>query len=252
MAGSIASAEGIWLIRLGKDFRHDFTPIPLFTDNQSLIAFTKSDTNSVRMKYIDTLSLYTWTSKCQCYQTQLRPYGQQSHWYSYKTPLSSQTHQSPCYTWSSSCLKGCVMKQSWYITHMSLLHQPFVLPRSSSCHSPHHLYARPNQGLSLIHIWPFTSNTARTWNPYPLSGRRVIKVIFSHLVTISCPLISHLTHPHFTFDPSLFHIEPMLFFIFHLPFIPTLLYHPDPLCVHSDSSDHQYTIRTAIFCSYIF
>ena len=59
MAGSIASAEGIWLIRLGKDFRHDFTPIPLFTDNQSLIAFTKSDTNSVRMKYIDTLSLYT-------------------------------------------------------------------------------------------------------------------------------------------------------------------------------------------------
>ena len=29
MAGSITSAEGIWLIRLGKDFRHDLTPIPL-------------------------------------------------------------------------------------------------------------------------------------------------------------------------------------------------------------------------------
>ena len=75
---------------------------------------------------------------------------------------------------------------------------------------------------------------------------------FSHLVTISCPLISHLTHPRFTFNPSPFHIEPMLFFTFHLPFIPTLSYHPNPLCIHSDSSDHQYIIRTTIFCSYIF
>ena len=50
VAGSITSAEGIWLIRLGKDFRHNFTPIPLFTDSQSLIAFTKSDANSARTK----------------------------------------------------------------------------------------------------------------------------------------------------------------------------------------------------------
>ena len=54
VAGSIASAEGIWLIRLGRDFRHDFTPIPLFTDNQSFIAFTRSDANNVRTKHIDT------------------------------------------------------------------------------------------------------------------------------------------------------------------------------------------------------
>ena len=54
VAGSIATAEGIWLIRLGKDFRHDFTPIPVFTDNQSFIAFTKNDVNSTRTKHIDT------------------------------------------------------------------------------------------------------------------------------------------------------------------------------------------------------
>ena len=33
VAGSMASVEGIWLIRLGKDFQYHFTPIPLFTDN---------------------------------------------------------------------------------------------------------------------------------------------------------------------------------------------------------------------------
>ena len=145
-----------------------------------------------------------------------------------------------------------VMKQSRYVTHMSLLHQPFILPHLSPCYGPHHPCAHPNQGPSLIRIWPFTSNTARTWNPYPLSGGRVIKVISSYLVTISCPLVSHLTHPHFTFDPSPFHIEPTLFFAFHLPFIPTLSYHPDHLCVYSNSSDRRHTIRTAMFCSYTF
>ena len=32
VAGSFTSAKGIWLIRLGKDFRQDFSPIPIFTD----------------------------------------------------------------------------------------------------------------------------------------------------------------------------------------------------------------------------
>ena len=59
VAGSIASAEGIWLIRLGKDFEHDFTPIPMFTDNQSFIAFTKNDINNARTKHIDTHYHYT-------------------------------------------------------------------------------------------------------------------------------------------------------------------------------------------------
>jgi hypothetical protein len=54
VAGSIATAEGIWIIRLGKDFRHDFVPIPMFTDNQSFIAFTKSDVSNARTKHIDT------------------------------------------------------------------------------------------------------------------------------------------------------------------------------------------------------
>ena len=62
----------------------------------------------------------------------------------------------------------------------------------------------------------------------------------------------HLLPPRFTSDPSPFHIEPTLLLTFHFPFIPTLLYHPDSLCIHSDSSYHRHTIRTIIFCSYTF
>ena len=54
IVGFIASIESIWLIRLGKDFKHDFTPIPMFTDNQSFITFTKNDINDMRTKHIDT------------------------------------------------------------------------------------------------------------------------------------------------------------------------------------------------------
>jgi hypothetical protein len=59
VAGSFATAEGIWLIRLGKDFQHDFTPIPVFTDNQSSIAFSNDSVNSSRTKHIDIHYHYT-------------------------------------------------------------------------------------------------------------------------------------------------------------------------------------------------
>ena len=59
VAGSIASAEGIWLIRLGKDFCQNFTPVPLFTDNQSFIAFSNNEVNNNRTKHIDTHFHYT-------------------------------------------------------------------------------------------------------------------------------------------------------------------------------------------------
>ena len=59
VAESITSAEGIWLIRLGKDFRHDFIPIPVFTDNQSFISFSTNDTMSTRTKHVDTHYHYT-------------------------------------------------------------------------------------------------------------------------------------------------------------------------------------------------
>jgi hypothetical protein len=59
VAGSIASAEGIWLIRLGKDFKHEFSPIPLFTDNQSFIMFSNNDVSNNRTKHIDTHYHYT-------------------------------------------------------------------------------------------------------------------------------------------------------------------------------------------------
>ena len=54
IVGSIASAEDIWLIRLGRDFKHNLTPIPMFTDNQSFIAFMKNDINNTRTKHINT------------------------------------------------------------------------------------------------------------------------------------------------------------------------------------------------------
>ena len=59
IVGSIASAEGIWLIRLRKDFKHDFTPIPMFTNNQSFITLTKNDIDNARTKNIDTHYHYT-------------------------------------------------------------------------------------------------------------------------------------------------------------------------------------------------
>ena len=59
VAGSFAMTEGIWLIQLGKDFRHVFTPIPLFTDNQSFILFLKNDIRNSRTKHIDTHYHYT-------------------------------------------------------------------------------------------------------------------------------------------------------------------------------------------------
>ena len=53
MAGSFATMEGIWLIRLGKDFQHNFTPIPIFTDNQFSITFSNDSISSSRTKHID-------------------------------------------------------------------------------------------------------------------------------------------------------------------------------------------------------
>ena len=59
VAGSFATTEGIWLIRLGKDFKHIFTSIPLFTDNQSFILFSKNNISNNRTKHIDTHYHYT-------------------------------------------------------------------------------------------------------------------------------------------------------------------------------------------------
>jgi hypothetical protein len=59
IAGSIASVEGIWLVRLAKDFKHDFVPIPIFTDNQSFIAYSTSDPVSTCTKHVDTHYHYT-------------------------------------------------------------------------------------------------------------------------------------------------------------------------------------------------
>ena len=43
VTGSLTSVKGIWLIHLGKDFQHDFTPIPILTNNQSFIMFSNND-----------------------------------------------------------------------------------------------------------------------------------------------------------------------------------------------------------------
>ena len=59
VAGSFASVEGIWLLKLGKDFNLMFKPIPLFADNKSFILFSKNDINNNRTKHIDTHYHYT-------------------------------------------------------------------------------------------------------------------------------------------------------------------------------------------------
>ena len=59
VAGSFAMTEGIWLVCLGKDFKHGFTPIPLFTNNQSFILFSKNNISNNRTKHIDTHYHYT-------------------------------------------------------------------------------------------------------------------------------------------------------------------------------------------------
>ena len=61
VAGSFATTEGIWLIWLGKDFRHVFNPIPLFMDNQSFILFLKNNIGNSHTKHIDTHYHYTRT-----------------------------------------------------------------------------------------------------------------------------------------------------------------------------------------------
>ena len=59
VAGSFASVEGIWLLKLGGDFHIIFKPIPLFADNKSFILFSKNDVNNNRTKHIDTHYHYT-------------------------------------------------------------------------------------------------------------------------------------------------------------------------------------------------
>ena len=54
VAGSFATAEGIWLICLGRDFWQNFLPVLIFTDNQSFIAFSTNEVNNNRMKHINT------------------------------------------------------------------------------------------------------------------------------------------------------------------------------------------------------
>ena len=129
---------------------------------------------------------------------------------------------------------------AFHSTMLILLSQPL----SPMCPSQSRAVSDPYMAVHIKHCQDLES--------LPTLREKGHQIIFLHLITISWPLISHLTHPHFTFDPSPFHIEPMLFFTFHFPFIPTLSYHLNPLHVHSNSSDHWHTIRTTISCSYIF
>ena len=53
IAGFFASAEGIRLNKLGDGFHINFIPIPIFTDNQSMIAYSKYKINNNHMKHSD-------------------------------------------------------------------------------------------------------------------------------------------------------------------------------------------------------
>jgi hypothetical protein len=54
-----ASAEGIWLIRLGNDFNSNLKRISMFTDNKSCIAFTSKQISHDCTKHIDNHYHYT-------------------------------------------------------------------------------------------------------------------------------------------------------------------------------------------------
>ena len=56
VAGTFASVEVIWLIHLGRDFKHDFIPIPLFTDNRSFISYSQNDLGSTLLR-VEVLAL---------------------------------------------------------------------------------------------------------------------------------------------------------------------------------------------------
>ena len=59
VAESFASVEGAWLLLLAKDFKHNFIPIPLFTDNQSFISHTQNDVSNTHTKHVDVHYHYT-------------------------------------------------------------------------------------------------------------------------------------------------------------------------------------------------
>ena len=52
IAGSFTLAEGIWLNKLGNDFHIKFTLIPIFTNNQSAIAYSKNEINNSQTTHI--------------------------------------------------------------------------------------------------------------------------------------------------------------------------------------------------------
>ena len=131
---------------------------------------------------------------------------------------------------------------------MSLLHQPLVLPRSSSCHGPPASPMCPSRSRAVSD--PYM--TAHIKYRQDLESLLTLGEKGHDHQTYFLASSYHLLSPRFTADPSPFHIEPPLFSTFHLPFTPTLSYHPDPPCVHPDSSDHRHTIRITIFCSYTF
>ena len=59
VAGSFTSVEGIWLLKLRKDFNLAFKPIPRFADNKSFILFSKNDIDNNFTKHINTHYHYT-------------------------------------------------------------------------------------------------------------------------------------------------------------------------------------------------
>ena len=62
VAGSHAAVEGVWLIKLGNDFKQKFSPIPLFTNNQSFIIFSNNEVNNNHTKHINIHYFYTLLS----------------------------------------------------------------------------------------------------------------------------------------------------------------------------------------------
>lgn len=74
IAGLFTSAEAMWLVKLGNDFKHYFIPIAIFTDNQLFIVSVKNDINNARTMHIDIHYHYT--------------HDWEPHWHPYKTIIT--------------------------------------------------------------------------------------------------------------------------------------------------------------------
>ena len=240
VARSITLAEGIWLIRLRRDFRHDFTPIPLFTDNQSFIAFTKGDANNVRTKHID-MHYHYMHKQVNAGVINLDYIPTANNPTDILTkPLSPRKHANLLNTLGVCHIWRGVSWNDRVLSHLSLSHQPSLHPHSppSDPHMAVHISNHRNPESLHMHREIGRINQEYTFSF--LFFFFIISFILSFPLhshpDLICPPIPHADHPRFIQSLIATAPSPLSFFSFlspipkhHLPFTSLLSCRPDHL-----------------------